>query len=146
MQVAAIPEAGRKCEESPAAEAAAAVVVVAGGVVEVEIEAAGVVEVEVEAGSAWDELAVAAAGTYAAEVVVRAKVAAGTRNDAPLAGLVVAAGEGRRQAPTFFVGRPRTVASGVGAVVAAGRDTAGAVAAGRGGGLVACCGSSGRCT
>jgi hypothetical protein len=153
MQAVAIPEAGRRCEGSLAVEsAAAAAVVVVADVVEVEIEPSGVV-VEVEAGYAWDErdeLAVAAAGTCAAEVVVRAKVAAGTRNGGPLARLVVVGGGGRQQVPMSSAVRPRTAASGAGAVVAVGRDTAGAAVVGHGHGhgygLAACCGSSGRCT
>jgi hypothetical protein len=145
--VAAVPGAGRICEGPLAVGVAAAAVVVEGGVAEAGIEAAGVVEAEAEAGSAWDGLAVAAAGTYAGEVFVRAKVAVGIRNGAPFARLVVAAGEGRRQVPTSFAVRPRTVASGAGAAVAVGRDTAGAVVVGRGHGfVVACCGNSERCT
>jgi hypothetical protein len=149
MQVAAVPGAGRICEGPLAVGVAAAAAVVEGGVVEAGIEAAGVVEAEAEVGSAWDELAVAAAGTYAGEVFVRAKVAVGIRNGALFARLVVAAGEGRRQVPTSFAVRPRTVASGAGAgaAVAVGRDTAGAVVVGRGCGFViACCGNSERCT
>jgi hypothetical protein len=149
--VAAVPGAGRICEGLLAVGVAAAAVVVEGGVVEAGIEAAGVVEAEAEAGSAWDGLAVAAAGTYAGEVFVRAKVAVGIRNGALFARLVVAAGEGRRQVPTSFAVRPRTVASGAGAgagaAVAVGRGTAGAVVVGRGCGFViACCGNSERCT
>jgi hypothetical protein len=46
MQVAAILGAGQKCEGSPVVGAAAAAVVAAADVVEVEIGAVGAVEVE----------------------------------------------------------------------------------------------------
>lgn len=146
----AIPGAGRRCEESLAVGAAAAVVVAAADVAEVEIGPSGVVA-EVEAGYGWDErdeLAAAAAGTCAAEVVVRVKVAAGRRNGDPLARLVVVGGAGKQQVPMSSAVRRRTAASGAGAAVAVGRDTASAVVVGHGHGhgLAACCGSSGRCT